>query len=634
MQASATSLSAPPSARGPISLAAVLVLFVLMVQARLWAPYWNTHNVQAILTWDVMGYYLYLPARFIYHDLGRLAFSEAILREYSPTGSFYQAFQVPGAAAGQLVMKYPIGLALLWTPFFWLGHWAAGWSGYPQDGFSAPYQMAIAFGGLLYALLGLGLLRRLLLHYFTDTVAALVIATLVLATNYLQYAVYDTAMPHNYLFTGYAGLLLLVRRWHLRPTRGVAFGIGLVLGLLVLIRPSEAVAAVLPVLWGVGSLAAARAKLALLRQRWPDVALLVLDGVLGVLPQGIYWRWATGHWLFYSYGDQHFSFLRPHLWSVLFSFRKGWLIYSPLLVLVLLGFGPLWRRHRGLAVPVLAYFLLNLWVVSAWDIWWYGGSIGCRALVPSYAVLALPWGAGVAWLLASGRRLAWPLAAGTAAVLCTDLNIFQQWQYARSIIHPEEMNRAYYFAVFNKTMPSEADYAKLDEPHSGLPRAERYYHARSLGKLDFDQLPAAEATGISGAQGYFSRQSYFSTSVHPYSPALTVALGAAGVRPGDYVRASCRVFSDYGAWGDKLVLSIERDGKALAWYGVRLQNPGSVPRSWNNAYFDARVPAEAQPTDVLKVYVLNEGGAACFIDDVEAAVMEPVPPLSAPAASQ
>ena len=33
-----------------------------------------------------------------------------------------------------------------------LGHWAAGLTGYAQDGFSAPYQIAIAFGGLLYAL--------------------------------------------------------------------------------------------------------------------------------------------------------------------------------------------------------------------------------------------------------------------------------------------------------------------------------------------------------------------------------------------------------------------------------------------------------------------------------------------------
>ena len=116
----------------PYSLTALLVLFLLMVQARLWAPYWDTHNVQAILTWDAMGYYLYLPARFIYHDLAHLQFIPDIMREYGPSGSFYQAAPVPGAAVeAPLVMKYTCGLAVLWVPFFWLGHWAAGWARLP-----------------------------------------------------------------------------------------------------------------------------------------------------------------------------------------------------------------------------------------------------------------------------------------------------------------------------------------------------------------------------------------------------------------------------------------------------------------------------------------------------------------------
>jgi hypothetical protein len=117
---------ASPAARAPWSLGALLVLFILMVQARLWEPYWDTHNVLAILSWDSMGYYLYLPAHFIYHDLSHQAFVADIMREYGPSSSFYQAFQVPGAPAGQLVMKYTMGLAVLETPFFWLGHWAAG----------------------------------------------------------------------------------------------------------------------------------------------------------------------------------------------------------------------------------------------------------------------------------------------------------------------------------------------------------------------------------------------------------------------------------------------------------------------------------------------------------------------------
>ena len=140
--------------------------FLLLVQFRLWVPNFDTHNVTAVLTWDALGYYLYLPAHFIYHDLATLSFMPDIMREYQPSGSYYQSFPFPGAAPGAQVMKYPIGLAVLNTPFFGLGHWAAGHWGYKQDGFSAPYQMAISLGGLLYALLGLGLLRRVLLRFW------------------------------------------------------------------------------------------------------------------------------------------------------------------------------------------------------------------------------------------------------------------------------------------------------------------------------------------------------------------------------------------------------------------------------------------------------------------------------------
>ena len=608
--------------RSPYSLLAILLLFLLMVQARLWAPYWDTHTMQGILTWDAMGYYIYLPARFIYHDLGHMAFSADIMREYNPSSSFYQAFQVPGAPEGQLVAKYTCGLAFLWTPFFFLGHWAAGWLGYPQDGFSAPYQIAIAFGGMLFGLLGLGILRRVLLRYFSDVVTTLVLVLLVLGSNYFQYAVFDAAMAHVYLFAGYALLLWLTIRWHERPTRLAAFGIGLTLGVLVLIRPSEAVAAVIPLLWGLGSLAAVRAKLALLRERWAHVLLLVLGGVLGVLPQPLYWHWATGHFIFYSYGNQHFSFLKPHTWEVLFSFRKGWLIYSPLLLLPLAGLVALWRTHRGVAVPVLVFFLLNLWVVSAWDIWWYGGSIGQRALVQSYAVLALPWGAAVAWLMQPARRPGLRVAALVVSVLLIDVNLFQHWQFMQSIINPDEMNRRYYFAIFNKTKPTQADYAMLDVK-THLLQAERHYQPRSLAKLDFESLPLNDATGITAEHGYNSRQSFHGDASHPFSPELNIKLGDANLAPGNYVRASCRVYSDYGAWGNRLVMTVERNGKSIAWDAVRLQNNLSVAHGWSLVHFDAPLPADALPDDRLRIYVLSDNASTCYIDDLQAELMAP-----------
>ncbi len=123
--------------------------------------------------------------------------------------------------------------------------------------------------------------------------------------------------------------------------------------------------------------------------------------------------------------------------------------------------------------------------------------------------------------------------------------------------------------------------------------------------------------------GYYSRQSFHADAAHAYGPAVALPLEGAGLRPGQFVRASCRVFSDYGAWGNKLVLSVDRAGKPVLWEAIRLQNNLSLNRAWNRVYFDVPLPADARPDDVLKVYVLSENASSCYIDDVQAELMKP-----------
>ncbi|MDQ2771821.1 MAG: hypothetical protein M3Y54_15135 [Bacteroidota bacterium] len=611
--------------RAPLSLATIFTMFLLLLQLRLWVPNFDTHNVTAILTWDAMGYYLYLPAHFIYHDLLHLSFIPQILKEYNPTGSFYQAFQVHHGPAGNLVMKYPIGLAIMNTPFFWLGHWAAGHWNYARDGFSAPYQVAIALGEVMYALLGLGLLRHVLLRYASDTVVALTLALLVLGSNYLHYAAIDGAMAHSPGFTLYALLLWLTVRWHERPGRGWAAAIGLTLGLIVMVRPSDMVAALLPLLWGVHSGGTLRAKLALLRARPADVALLVGCGLLSILPQLLYWKWATGHFFVYSYEDQGFSFLRPHTWQVLFSFRKGWLLYSPLMVLPVLGLVVLWRRNRAVGVPVLAYFLANLWVVSAWDIWWYGGSLGQRALVQSYAALALPLAYLLTWL--GEQRPGRPALRGVAIVGCVlgiDQNLVLEWQYLNGILDGDSMNRRFFVALLGNVHPTQ-DELNLFDSKNRLPDGARSYTFRSLGKLSFDDLPVSDSTGITDAGGYHSRQAYRTAPSRSYSPTVQLRLRDAGLGAGQWVRGSVLVNSEYGAWGQKLVVVLKRNGRTVQRENTRLQNALSVPGRWTRVWLDVPLAADAQPGDVLKVFVLNENGSPCTLDDLQAEALQKHP---------
>jgi len=105
-----------------------------------------------ILCWDVFGYYLYLPLKFIYHDLGLHDESivHSILEQYNNSETFYQAIRLP---EGNHVMKYSMGLSILYSPFFFIGHIIAKLSGYAADGFSDPYQFSIFFGGIIYSIL-------------------------------------------------------------------------------------------------------------------------------------------------------------------------------------------------------------------------------------------------------------------------------------------------------------------------------------------------------------------------------------------------------------------------------------------------------------------------------------------------
>lgn len=57
--------------------------------------------------------------------------------------------------SGNYIMKYSVGQALQFLPWFTLAHVAAGPLGFPADGFSSPYQYAISWGSLLIALLGI-----------------------------------------------------------------------------------------------------------------------------------------------------------------------------------------------------------------------------------------------------------------------------------------------------------------------------------------------------------------------------------------------------------------------------------------------------------------------------------------------
>jgi hypothetical protein len=410
---------------------------LLTFQDRRWKPL-------EVFDTDSGGYYVYLPSAFIYHSLTRADSLVILHQTYKPDSEINIGLvELP---QGGYITKYPLGVALADSPWFLGAHFYAGRAGYPQDGFARPYQQIIMVAGLFHALLGLLVLARLLRHYFDDDTAAWSLAVVGLGTNWLCYASQEAAMAHAPLFLWQAALLYCTARWFETFRLSFMLGIGLFLGMAVLTRPTEILYALVPLLWGISSGAHLRQRPMLLWRYWGQLLLAgLLFGVVVSL-QLLFWREATGQWYLYTYQHERFDFAHPHLLEGLFSFRKGWLLYTPLAGVALLGIVLALRRQLKAAwLPALVTVIVVVYVTFSWEQWWYGGGFSARPLVSLYPLLAL----ALASLLVQcrARRTSYRVLRGVL-MLGILLNLWQTWQFGAGTLHWENTTAESYFANF------------------------------------------------------------------------------------------------------------------------------------------------------------------------------------------
>ena len=74
-----------------------------------------------------------------------------------------------------------------------------------------------------------------------------------------------------------------------------------------------------------------------MKRKFKFYAAGIIFMILPLIPQMVYWKLHTGNLLFYTYGEEKFFWNDPKVLEGLFSFRKGWLVYSPLMLLSLTG---------------------------------------------------------------------------------------------------------------------------------------------------------------------------------------------------------------------------------------------------------------------------------------------------------
>lgn len=390
-----------------------------------------------VLKQDVVQYYSYVPAVFIHGDL---------TMAYARTSPFYMD-KIWGEMTpeGAYVQKYTMGMALLYTPTFLAAHAQAHLTAAPADGYSGPYETWIQIGSVLFLTLGLWFLRKVMRRYFGERTMVITLLAVVFGTNLLYYTAAQGPMPHAYIFCLLSIFLHLSLRFHEFPTWGHSLLLALVGGLIVLVRPNHMLIWLIPLLYDLD-----RGKLGWWRRQIPKMVLWPLIGLLIALPQMLYWNSLTGDLVHYTYGEEGFFFNDPALWSAWFSFRKGWLVYTPLMAIGVLGIflmGPALRKWR---YSFWAFFLTTTYVLVSWWCWWYGGSFGQRSFIDLYPILAI----GIGALLTRVQAWKWTQGILFALIgLFTALNLFQTLQYTKGAIHHDSMTAAAYRASFGRLNP-------------------------------------------------------------------------------------------------------------------------------------------------------------------------------------
>ncbi len=589
------------------------------------------NNWDKILGWDVLAYYIYLPFTFIYNDPGMVNQEVVahIFKNYNPSGTFYQAYQLPN---GNWISMYSIGFAILFAPFFFIAHlWASLSGNYPADGFSYPYQFTIGNGLMIYIVAGIFFIRKVLLKFFTDNITSLVLIFLLLGTNYFHEASSDEAMPHAMLFAVNALILLLTIQWHEKPVLWKAAILGLLIGFAIIARPSEVFIALIPVLWNVWNKELLLVKWDLIKNNLNHLLVAFLAFMVIPIFQMVFWKIITGGYIFSTYQNtEGFDWDGQYIYNVLFHYKKSWFLYTPMIILPIIGIYYTYKKAKPIFPAICIFFLANFYLIASWAAWWQGGSFGMRYFVESYAVMAIPFGFFLSDLLT--RRTFIKITGFILASFFLFLNLFQTWQFDNWMIDGYSMTKEYYWKIFLKTKVTDDD-KKLKEiqreftDNDNSIKNPNDYLERTIGFFDFDSLNT-----IPVEKEFLDSVNYLSapfgcrlTKDRVFSPTLKMQFKDITSKEHAFIKVSLDYFPivDFKDNPASLVIYFNHsDRYNLKWKGWNFSEQSYKLNQWNHLEVEYLTPYPYSLKDEMRVFVYLQGDKNFVIDNMRIKAFE------------
>ena len=468
----------------------IVFLYVILVHTYI-------GNVDEKFKGDGKGYYDYLPSIFIYHDL---------VRKDLPLPERPEVYNRINGSVGYVAYKeymvnmYACGTALLELPFFIFTHLTTELEGTYSDGYQLPFQRTIYYAALFYVFLSLIFLRKVLKTYqIKPGIITFCQLLMVLATPVTIYANKEAGFSHIYSMFAVTAFIYYIRSFFIFEKGKDFIVAALLLGLILILRQVNLMIILfVPFLAGSYMNLVKGIKNLLRNYRILMLGMLSFLAVFSI--QAIMWYLQTGDFLLYSYQGYGFHFLDPQFFKILFGYRKGLFVYTPVLFiaflsLIWLGF----RKRYFLMFTWIGFFIFITYVLSSWFSWVYGASYGLRAYIDYFTVFFIP----LALLLnESNQILRRSLIA--LCILTIPLNIVQTYQYRHYILHNFQMDKEKYWRVFLQcdeqfmgllyiTPVSKKDYEQVDEQTAGdfivLPgKDEVIYTTNSSELIEFEDV--------------------------------------------------------------------------------------------------------------------------------------------------
>ena len=336
-------------------------------------------NTRAVIWSDAEGYYKYLPGLFILKDFHKL-----------DAGSVWPYYN----KEGEYIDKYSCGIAYFEFPFFVIGHLINHFNNQSNasDYYNSNYAYSIAAGGVFYSTLGLLFLFLTLNRDFNKKISILTIICVFFGTNLFHYTTKEMGISHVYSFFLFSFLLYFTPKFLKNPDFFRSLIMGICLGSIVLIRPTNIIFTLILFGLNVYTWIDLKTRFLFFVKNIYSIIIIVASIVATMFPQFLYWHEMTGNWIYYSYENEGFKYwANPKIFAVLFDTQNGLLLYSPMVLLMLIGtfYGIYLKKYSGPIIIII--FSLITYTFASWWAWWFGGAFGHRCYVEYYSILAIPF---------------------------------------------------------------------------------------------------------------------------------------------------------------------------------------------------------------------------------------------------